>query len=100
MKIDLETAQYYSGLGAIVTLAWLAEGAKGGPDPITFHRTRDLPLLRLLGLAVDPEPGGVCLDPVYKAEVDDGCRLPRLEYIRRFLGMATAPARPDLHITT
>src|SRR5262245_7573708 len=45
MKIDLETARYYCGLGDIVMLGWLAEGCKTRPaDRLVFHRTRDLEL--------------------------------------------------------
>src|SRR5215207_5070115 len=98
MKIDLESPKYYRGLGDIVMLAWLAEGAKEGPDPITFHRTNNLELMRLLGLPVDPEPGGISLDPVYRVEVDDGARRPRLDYIRDFLKVTIPLARPTLHI--
>ena len=96
MKLDLERARYYRGLGDIVMLAWLAAGAEGGPAPLVFHRTRDLELMHLLGLTVDAEPGGVCLDEVFAVEVRDGCRRPRLDYIRDFLGVSTPLARPRL----
>jgi Glycosyltransferase family 9 (heptosyltransferase) len=99
MKIDLQGPKYYRGLGDIVMWAWLAEGARGGPDPLVFHRTQDLGLMGLLGLQVDSEPGGIVLDEVYKREVDDGCRRPRLDYIREFLGVTTPLARPALHIS-
>jgi hypothetical protein len=98
MKIDLERAQYYAGLGDIAMLAWLAEGAEAAGAPIVFHRTRNLDLIRLLGLRVDLEPGGLCLDPVFATEVADGCRRPRLEYIREFLGITTPLARPRLRL--
>lgn len=99
MKIDLESPRYYRGLGDIVMLAWLAAGARQGPDPISFHRTNNLELMRLLGLDVDPEPGGVSLDPVFQVEVDDGARRPRLDYIREFLGVTTPLVRPSLSIS-
>jgi hypothetical protein len=73
MKIDLETAKYYTGLGDFVLLAWLAAGVKASADPLTFHRTRDLALLNMLGLQVDPEPGGLLLDPAYHSELADRC---------------------------
>jgi hypothetical protein len=98
MKIDLESPTYYRGLGDIVMLAWLAEGARTGPDPIAFHRRQNLELMALLGLPVDPEPGGVSLDPVFKVEVDDAARRPRLDYIREFLGISTPLIRPALNI--
>ena len=94
MKLDIETAKYYSGLGDIVMLAWLAEGAKAGPSSMVFHRKRDLELMTLLGLQVDAEPGGISLDPVFPVEVGDHCRWSRLDYIREFLGVMTPLARP------
>ena len=99
MKIDLQSPQYYRGLGDIVMLAWLAEGSKSGPNPMTFHRTQNLDLMGLLGLLVDREPGGIVLDPVFAKEVEDGCRRPRLDYIRDFLGVTTPLARPPLIIS-
>jgi ADP-heptose:LPS heptosyltransferase len=93
MKLDIETARYYSGLGDIVMLAWLAEART-----ITFHRKRDLELMRLLGLTVDPLPGGASLDPVFPIEVADQCRKSRLAYIQDFLGLASIPIRPALNI--
>ena len=98
MKINLEGVQYYSGLGDIVLHAWLAEGCKSGPDPLVYHRTRNLELFSLLNLSVESTPGGICLDEVYRQEIADGCRLPRIEYVRRFLQLTTLPARPALHI--
>jgi hypothetical protein len=98
VKIDLERAQYYRGLGDIAMLAWLAEGAEAGGTPLVFYRTRDLELMRLLGLRVDSEPGGVCLDEVFATEVQDGCRRPRLDYIRDFLGLTTPLVRPRLRL--
>jgi hypothetical protein len=98
MKIDLERAQYYRGLGDIAMLAWLAAGAEVADTPLVFHRTRDLELMQLLGLRVDSEPGGLCLDEVFAAEVRDGCRRPRLAYIREFLGVSAPPSRPRLRL--
>jgi ADP-heptose:LPS heptosyltransferase len=99
MKIDIETARYYTGLGDIVMLAWLAEGAKAVGAPFVFHRKRDLVLMELLGLNVDPEPGGVSLDQAYAIEVNDRGVRPRLDYIREFLGVTTPLARPQLRIS-
>ena len=46
MKVDLETARYYSGLGDLVMWAWLAEGVRRAGRPLIFHRKRDLDLAR------------------------------------------------------
>jgi ADP-heptose:LPS heptosyltransferase len=65
---------------------------------VTFHRTRNLDLAELVGLTVDPEPGGVKLDDAYAAELADRGRRPRLDYIREFLGISEPPARPTVRI--
>jgi hypothetical protein len=98
MKIDLQTPRYYRGLGDVVMWAWLAEGCRGTADPLVFHRTGDPELLGLLGLPVDPEPGGLSPDPVFAIETADRGRRPRLDYLRQFLGITAAPVRPRLHI--
>src|SRR5687767_9811373 len=98
LKIDLENYKGYSGLGDIVMLAWLAEGCRRAGQAVRFHRTRNLDLMEMFGLTVDPEPGGVGLDEPYKAELADRCRRPRLDYVREFLGVAAPPARPALRL--
>ena len=99
MKIDIDTARYYSGLGDLAMLAWLAEGCKNGSDPLVFHRKRDIGVTELLGLRIDPEPGGILLDDVFQVEVADRGRKPRLDYIREFLKVTTPLARPVLRIS-
>ncbi len=99
MTLNLESARYYSGLGDIVLLAWIAAGCRGASHSLRFHRTRDLELMGLLGLDVDSQPGGVCLDEVFAREVAEGGRRPRIDYIREFLGIPASPARPELRLT-
>lgn len=98
IKIDLESDKGYSGLGDICMLAWLAEGCARAGQQLTFHRTRNLDVMALFGLAVDPEPGGIRLDEVYTREIADQCRRPRLDYIREFLGITAEPMRPTLRL--
>src|SRR4051812_24751915 len=98
LKIDLETGKGYAGLGDIVMLAWLAEGCRRAGGPFVVHRKRDAELATLVGVELDPEPGGVTLDAAYQAEVADRCRRPRLDYVREFLGVTAAPARPPVRI--
>lgn len=98
ITIDLESEKGYAGLGDICALAWLAEGCARAGQPLTFHRRRNLELMALFGLTVDPEPGGVRLDPVYQRELADQCRRPRLDYIREFLGITAEPVRPALRL--
>jgi ADP-heptose:LPS heptosyltransferase len=99
MKIDLESVRYYAGLGDLVMWAWLAEGARQGPDPLVFHRKRNLGLMTMLGLVVDPEPGGRSVDAVFKLEVEDGGRRSRLDYLQDFLGISVALARPPVTVS-
>jgi hypothetical protein len=99
MKIDLESPRYYRGLGDIVMWAWLAEGSRASTDRMVFHRTSNLDLMGLLGLTVDPQPGGVTLDEVYQIETRDVGRRPRIDYIRDALGLAVCAARPKLIIS-
>jgi hypothetical protein len=98
IKIDLEIDKGYSGLGDICMLAWLAEGCGRVGQRLTFHRKRNLELMALFGLGVDPEPGGVRLDGVYRRELAEQCRRPRLEYVREFLGITAEPMRPTLRL--
>lgn len=98
MKIDLETAKYYSGLGDLVMWAWLAEGAKSSSDPLVFHRLRDLELTKLLGLAIDPQPGGQKIDEVFRVEVAERGQRARVDYLRQFLGLTTPLVRPNLYL--
>ena len=98
IKIDLESKKGYAGLGDICMLAWLADGCARAGRPLTFHRKRHLELMALFGLTVDPEPGGIRLDEAYARELADGCRRPRLDYIREFLGITAEPSRPTLRL--
>jgi hypothetical protein len=98
IKIDLENYKGYSGLGDIVTLAWLAEGCRRAGQTVTFHRKRNLELTVMFGLTVDPEPGGVGLDEPYRRELADRGRRPRLDYVREFLNVAAPPAPPQVHL--
>jgi Glycosyltransferase family 9 (heptosyltransferase) len=100
MKIDLDSSRYYRGLGDIVMLSWLAEGARTSDKPLTFHRTKDVDLLRLLGMECADDPGGLILDPVFQTEVSDGGRRSRIDYIREFLELTSPPSRPRLRIDT
>src|SRR5687767_2597238 len=98
MKIDLESGEGYAGLGDICMLAWLAEGCARAGQPLTFHRKRNLDVMALFGLTVDPQSGGVRLNEAYARELADRCRRPRLDYVRELLGIAAEPARPTLRL--
>lgn len=96
MKIDLVNTKAYHGLGDLVMWAWIAEGY--GRGRIAFHTTRSPELTAMLGLRVDPDPGGATLDDAYRAEIADRGRRPRVDYVRQALGIAEAPCRPCLDV--
>ena len=96
IKIDIETNKGYSGLGDIVTLAWLAEACRETDHPLAFHRLRNFDLMAMFDLTVDPRPGGIALDEAYRRELADQCRRPRLDYIRDQMGIAERPAQPRI----
>jgi ADP-heptose:LPS heptosyltransferase len=66
---------------------------------MVFHRTGNLDLMAMLGLPVDPQPGGITLDPVYDAEKKDRGRRPRVDYIREALRLTAPPTRPRLSLS-
>jgi hypothetical protein len=76
--------------------AWLEAGSRLGPDPLVFHGTRNLDLAEMLGLTIDSVPGGLNVNEAYHLEVADRGRLPRVDYIRRFLNISTPLVRPLL----
>ncbi|HVX15493.1 MAG TPA: glycosyltransferase family 9 protein [Pirellulales bacterium] len=94
----LNTTDGYKAVGDMVLLSWLAEGARGSSDPINFYATRDgnYNLLKMMGQDVsdDPSDTGIGLWQVYKNEVKDAGRKPRIDYLREFLGIKTGYRRP------
>lgn len=100
-RIDTTGGGYYTGLGDMVSLAWLAEGSRKTADPISFYATGDnLTVLRLLAQDVYQEPAGseVRVSDAYHKEWDDGGAKLRLDYVREVLGIQTPLARPQTRI--
>lgn len=98
LKLDLDSGKCYTGLGDLVMLSWLIAGRRDVERPIHIHRTRNLDLAKLLDLPIDPEPGGLRLDPAYEQELADRGSRPRLDYIRDFLEVTTPLVRPTIRI--
>lgn len=102
--IDTERSVHWRGLGDTVGLAWLAEGTRGLPNPLTFHAKRGSmqhTILNLLRQPVSDGPGRSELFLVpdsYAKELADGGRKLRLEYLRNLLGFSTGFVRPKAQI--
>lgn len=83
----------------MVSLAWIAEGARGTSTPIGFYASAGKgndTVLRLLGqdVAYDPNDTGVQMHDAYMRELKDGARKLRLDYLREVLGLQTPHKRP------
>lgn len=104
MRLNTEDGGNYRGMGDMILLAWLAEAARGTPDPISFYasRKRHYNLLKMLGQEVsdDPQPPSVFLgNGYYVNEINEhGARM-RVDYVREDLGIKTGYKRPQVHIT-
>lgn len=98
IKIDLESGLAYTGLGDLVMVSWLATGRRERDPPLVVHRLRNLDLAALVGLSVDPHPGGLSLAPAFEQELADRGRRPRLDYIRDFLGVTMPAVPPPIQI--
>lgn len=95
-KLNLEDSRYCSGLGDVVTWAWVAHGA-AETEPLYFYRFRDPDLLSLLNLSVTSDPtDAMIVDAAYTVELNEGGVAPRVDYLRRFLGLSTPIKRPHL----
>lgn len=98
MKIDLETARYYAGLGDLVMWSWLAAGAKQAKVPLVFHRRRDTSLLSMFGAEVTDDVGGLVLDDVYRTEMNERGQRARIDYLREALPSTVPAVRPTVQL--
>lgn len=100
-RINTTTDNHCTGIGDMVSLAWIAEGSRDGEDPLSFYATgANLTVLKLLRQDVTDQPTGseVVLSSAYRDELNDrGARL-RLEYMRDELGLQTPFQRPTFAI--
>lgn len=102
-RINTTLGKGYVGIGDMVSLAWIAEGTRGSPDPITFYaRGANRTVLQLLGQEVTDQPegdgSGIELSPAYTTELAEGGARLRLDYIRDLLGIDAPPKRPPVRI--
>lgn len=96
MFVDTTQDGNYGGLGDMVSLAWVAEGAKraGGQVAFVANGTRR-DVLSLLGQeVVPPQPTATKIVGAYQKELAERGRRPRVDYMREALGITAAPARP------
>lgn len=101
-RINTTIGEHGTGLGDMVSLAWLAEGARGQPDPISFYATQgNYTVLKLLGQDVCDQPSGneVAVTPAYRRELDDGGAKLRLDYVREVLGIQSPHKRPVVRLS-
>jgi len=85
----------------MVSLAWIAEGTRDTPDPISFYATRgNYTVLKLLNQDVSDQPDGtgVVVTSAYVTELREGGARLRLDYVRELLGKNTPFKRPRVRI--
>lgn len=100
-RINTTVGPHYTGMGDLVSLAWIAEGTRETDDPVTFYATRaGYTMLELLGQDVTDKPDGtgVVVSTAYNDELKDGGAKLRLDYVRDLLGITTPYKRPRVLI--
>jgi hypothetical protein len=98
-RIDTTVGEYYTGLGDIISLAWIAEGARDTGAAIGFYATgANYAVLKLLGQDVANEPSGteVVIGSAYLNELKEGGARLRLDYMREALGIDAVHKRPPV----
>lgn len=96
-RINTTVGEHFTGMGDMVSLAWVAEGTRDTHDPITFIATRgNHTVLKLLGQEVTEQAGRnwVTVGAAYLTELKEGGTRLRLDYIREVLGIRAPPKRP------
>lgn len=100
-RINTTIGPHYTGMGDMVSLAWIAEGTRDSHDPVTFFATRgNYTVLKLLGQDVTDRPNGsgVVVSTAYLTELKEGGSRLRLDYVRDLLRINTAYKRPQVII--
>lgn len=100
-RINTTIGDGYIGIGDMVSLAWIAEGTRDLPDPISFYaKGSNYTILKLLGQDVTNQPCGasIAVTAAYKSELADGGAKLRLNYIRDLLGINTPYKRPRIRL--
>jgi hypothetical protein len=91
------------GLGDTVTIAYLAEGARGSDSPIELavNCPAKREILDCLGVPwTSDKSNAVMPTDAYNRELDDGGRLNRIDYLRQHFNIMTPPIRPRNPRTT
>lgn len=100
-RINTAIGDGYTGVGDMVSLAWIAEGTRDTADPISFYATgSSYTVLKLLGQNVTDRLVGdeISVSDAYATELADGGKRLRLDYIRDLLGIDTPHKRPTVRI--
>jgi hypothetical protein len=100
-RINTTVGEHYTGMGDMISLAWIAEGTRDTRDPITFYATRgNHTTLSLLGQDVTDRPDGtgVVVSTAYLTELKEGGARLRLDYVRELLRISTPYKRPLVRI--
>lgn len=100
-RINTTIGEHYTGMGDMVSLAWVAEGTRDTHDPISFIATGgNYTILKLLGQEATEQAGRnwVTVGGAYLTELKEGGARLRLDYIRDVLGIRTVFKRPHLEI--
>lgn len=100
LKINTESTPYFGGLGDSILLAWFSEGAKNTETPIELWASGSRQLmLECLGQPIAKNTHN-CITPsgAYDLELADHGKLPRVEYVRKFLNIETPLKRPQHNI--
>src|SRR5215469_16914625 len=99
MILDTTKGEHPTGLGDMVSLAWIAEGTRGTENAISFLATNaNRDILALFGQTFAPgAENSVTVGEAYRRELAERGRRPRLDYVRALLGLAEVPKRPTAH---
>ncbi|HEX5444904.1 MAG TPA: glycosyltransferase family 9 protein [Pirellulales bacterium] len=95
--INTTLGSSYAGIGDVVSLAWIAEGTRDTPDPISFVTSpANAVVLKLFGQNATDQPStdGIYVGDAYATELAEGGARLRLDYIRDKLGLNTPYKRP------
>jgi hypothetical protein len=95
-RINTTEGKYYTGVGDMISLAWIAEARRDTDEAVSFYaKGANHSILRLLDQDVGNEPTGeeVVIGAAYEKELREaGARL-RLDYMREGLGLRATTDR-------
>jgi hypothetical protein len=93
-RVNTTEGEYYTGVGDMISLAWVAEPTRDTEHAVSFYaKGTNYSILKLLGQNVSNEPTGeeVVISNAYQKEMKEGGARLRLEYMREALRLPAAP---------